>query len=98
MYRSYGKVIFPTFQSDGKDYSFLHTDTSSIKNVADYTGLNFSEVLCLDCYTFTVLHKDSIIHRMSQTKEGREALENSYILQSVSADRNALREKFKGGV
>lgn len=66
--------------------------------VSQYTGLSFNEVVELDCYTFKVLVKDSFIDRMSQTKEGREYLEDAYYLTLSSPDKKSLRKHFgKGG-
>ena len=51
----------------------------------------------LDCYTYRVLLKDSIIHKLRQTENGVDYLENAWILRQTSPDRSALRNKFKKG-
>lgn len=71
------------------------TDTASIKAVSEYTGFNFSECLDLDCYTFKVLIKDSLINRLSKTNEGREYLEDCWLIRQTAPDRESLRKKFK---
>lgn len=63
--------------------------------VSDYTGLNFNEVIELDCYTYRVLFKDAFVNELSKTEEGREQLETAYILTQTSPDREKLRERFK---
>lgn len=60
--------------------------------VSFYTGLNFSEVLELDVYTFAILLKDAFIEKMSETKEGRDYLEQAWILTQTEPDRKALKE------
>ena len=62
--------------------------------VSDYTGLNFNEVIDLDCITFRILFKDAFINELSKTEEGREQLESAYILTLTSPDRDKLRDKF----
>jgi hypothetical protein len=71
------------------------TDTASLKAVSEYTGFNFNECLELDCYTFKVLIKDSLINRLSKTNEGREYLEDCWLLTQTTPDRESLRKKFK---
>lgn len=67
--------------------------------VSEYTGLNFSEVVELDCYTFKVLVKDSFIEMMSKNEKGREYLEDAYYLTLTSPDKESLRKHFgKGGI
>ena len=66
--------------------------------VSHYTGLSFNEVVELDCYTFKVLVRDSFIERMSETKEGRDYLEDAYYLTLTAPDKGSLRKHFgKGG-
>lgn len=66
--------------------------------VSQYTGLSFNEVVELDCYTFKVLVRDSFIEHMSQTKEGRDYLEDAYYITMTAPDKQSLRKHFgKGG-
>lgn len=74
---------------------FLKRSTTDLKLLADYTLLNFNEIMELDCYTYKVLLKDAFIYKMSQSKEGQEYLENAWILQQSAPDREALRKTFK---
>lgn len=65
---------------------------------SQYAGLSFNEVVELDCYTFKVLVRDSFIEYMSQTKEGREYLEDAYYINLTAPDKQSLRKHFgKGG-
>ena len=62
--------------------------------VSDYTNMSFSDVLALDCITFRYLLKDAFIAHMATSEEGRDFLEQAWMLKQTSPDRKALREKF----
>ena len=64
----------------------------SLKMVADYTRLNFNEVVELDCITFKLLLRDAFIDMMSRTEEGRDYLEQCWILKQTDPDTVRLRE------
>ena len=68
------------------------TSTSDLKIVADYTGLNFNEVMELDCITFKMLVRDAFVHMMSQSEEGRDYLEQCWVLTQTKPDKSALRK------
>lgn len=63
----------------------------SLKMVADYTGLNFNEAIELDCITFKMLVRDSFIDMMSKTEEGRDYLEQCWILKQTEPDTVKLK-------
>lgn len=75
---------------------WLQTDTEDLKLISDYTGLNFNECLELDCYTYKAVLKDAFIHKLKQSEEGREYLENCYILTLTNPDKQALRQRYGG--
>lgn len=62
--------------------------------VADYCNMSFSDVLKFDCITFKILLRDAFIDHMSQSEEGREWLEQSWMLKQTKPDKQKLREKF----
>ncbi len=64
----------------------------SLKMVADYTGLNFNEVVKLDCFTFKMLLRDAFIDMMSRTEEGRDYLEQCWILKQTEPDTAGLKK------
>ena len=64
----------------------------SLKMVADYTRLDFNEVVELDCITFKLLLRDAFIDMMSRTEEGRDYLEQCWILKQTDPDTVRLRE------
>lgn len=71
---------------------YIMTDTADLKITSDYTGLNFNELMQLDCITFKMLLRDAFINRMAQTEEGREYLENCWLVKQTEPDRVKLRE------
>lgn len=76
---------------------FLIVDTEDLKVVSDYSGLDFGELLSLDCVSYKMLFRDAFIYKLKQSKEGQEYLENCWILEQTKPDRGSLRNKFKGG-
>lgn len=57
--------------------------------------MSFSELMQVDCITFKMLLRDAYINRMSQTEEGREYLENCWLITQTEPDRAQLRKQFK---
>lgn len=64
--------------------------------VSEYSGLNFNEILDLDCVSYVILVRDAFVYKMKQSPEGREYLEEAWYLKQTTPDRKKLREKFKG--
>lgn len=62
--------------------------------VSQYVGINIFEVdeLQIDAYLFYL--REAFIHKMNQTDEGREYLENCWRMEQVEPDRGHLRDKF----
>lgn len=60
--------------------------------MSDYTGLNFNEVIELDCITFKMLVRDAFIDRMSQTEDGRDYLEQCWVLKQTEPDTAKLKK------
>lgn len=73
----------------------MMTATDDLHLTAEYTGMSFSELMRLDCFTFKMLLRDAFINRMRQTEEGREYLENCWLIKQTEPDRTALRKQFK---
>lgn len=75
----------------------------SIRTIAErlvykYTGISFAEIEELPIDTYFLLLRDAFIYEKSKTEDGREYLENCWILEQTEPDRKTLREKFgKGG-
>lgn len=68
----------------------------AIHRVSQYSGLNYHEVLDLDCDIYLLMLKNSIVSELEKTEEGREYLEKCNRLQQTEPDIQALRE-FKQG-
>ena len=75
---------------------YLLTSTGDLKLVSDYTGLNFNEVIELDCITFKMLVRDAFVDMMSRTEEGRDYLEQCWILTQTKPDTAKLRKLSEG--
>lgn len=58
----------------------------------EYTGLNFNELIELDCYTYKVLLKDAFVYTMRQTEKGTEYLRTCWELSQTEPDRQELRK------
>lgn len=77
---------------------FLVVYTEDLKLTSDYTGMNFKELLTLDCVSYKYLFRDAFVYKMKQSKEGQEYLENCWILTQTAPDKESLRKQFsKGG-
>jgi hypothetical protein len=87
-----GGIEIPSLPTGEELEEYLLTDTSSLKLVSDYTGLNFNEVIELDCITFKMLVRDAFIDRMSQTEDGRDYLEQCWILKQTEPDTAKLKK------
>lgn len=68
--------------------------SEDLKLAADYSKLNFDELLNLDCISYKILVRDAFIYKLKQSEEGREYLEECWLLKQTSPDRNKLRNKF----
>jgi hypothetical protein len=72
----------------------LFVGSEDLKLAADYSKLNFDELLKLDCISYKILVRDAFIYKLKQSEEGREYLEECWLLKQTSPDRNKLRNKF----
>lgn len=59
--------------------------------------MNFDELMQIDCITFKMLLRDGFINKMRQTEDGREYLENCWLIKQTEPDRARLRRDFKEG-
>lgn len=84
----------PYYPSDS-DNGHYEVNTIEEKIVCDYTGYNFYRVEELEVFEYWLLLRDAVIHKYLQTEEGREYLENCWILEQTKPDRQTLREKMK---
>ena len=61
--------------------------------VSQYSGLNLIEVNQLDIFEYWVLRRDAWIDHLSQTEKGQEYLDNAWICEQTTPDRDRLRER-----
>ena len=91
-----GGIEIPNLPNGEEPDEYLLTDTMSLKMVSDYTRLNFNEVVELDCITFKMLLRDAFIDMMSKSEEGRDYLEQCWILKQTEPDTVRLKELAEG--
>lgn len=61
--------------------------------MADYTGLDFFQIMQLDYIQYLIWRRDAFIYQCNQTETGREYLDNAWRLTQTTPDRSALRKK-----
>lgn len=67
------------------------------KVVSDYANMPLPDVYQINYVDFLILQREAFIHNLSQTKKGREMLEEAYCSEQVTPDRTALRAALGGG-
>lgn len=70
-------------------------ETIDHKIVIDYAKISYLETLEMDMYTFYLLLRDAFIYNCQNTKEGKEYLENAWILEQKKPSRGELRNHFR---
>ena len=85
------------FPTDEWEKDYINT-TADIKNISEYTGLNFIEIYNLPYSLFLLYRKESWMYGLKQTEKGREFLETLWGLTQTKADYKKIN-KFnqKGG-
>lgn len=69
----------------------LDKRTAELKRMANYCGLNFTELEDLPLSTYLLIRRDSWIDSMQQTEEAKEVLKNIIRLGRKDADKNLKR-------
>lgn len=64
--------------------------------MAEYTGMNFREVQNLYIDEFRLLFRDAFIYKLQQNEQGRNYLEECWILEQTEPDRETLKKFGKG--
>lgn len=73
---------------------WLFVGTEDLKLASDYSKLNFKDLLNIDCISYRLLVRDAFVYKMKQSQEGREYLEECWLLKQTTPDRHKLRQKF----
>ena len=61
--------------------------------MADYARMSLPEVRELNYIQYLVWRRDAFIHKLSQTEEGQEYLDNAWRMEQTAPDRARLRKK-----
>ena len=61
--------------------------------MADYARMSLPEVRELNYIQYLIWRRDAFIHRMNQTEEGQEYLDNAWRMEQTEPDRAGLRKK-----
>lgn len=72
-------------------------NTKGEKLVIDYLNITIFDVqeMPIDLYLYFL--REANIHKLMQTKEGREYLDNCWRMEQTKPDRKKLREKMRKG-
>ncbi|MBR3535692.1 MAG: hypothetical protein IKN85_07685 [Oscillospiraceae bacterium] len=60
--------------------------------MADYANMSIPDVLELPLLDYLELFRDAVIYNNLRTEEGRQRLDDAWILEQTKPDRNALKE------
>lgn len=63
--------------------------------MAEYTGLSLVGVRRLDYLVYLTWRRDAFIHKLNQTEQGKEYLDNAWRMEQTKPDRVRLREKLR---
>jgi hypothetical protein len=74
---------------------YVRTGTDDIRLVSAYTLISFTDLMRLDCFTFKMLLRDAFVDKMRQTEEGRDYLEQCWLVKQTKPDRARLRKQYK---
>lgn len=80
--------------SDSKGGHRYNSTTWYKHLVAEYTGLNFSEIKKLNYIEYLTYRRDAFINMLNKSEKGQEYLDNAWRMEQTEPDREALRKKF----
>lgn len=72
------------------------TQTRAEKLVIDYLNISIFDIQEMPIDLYMYFMREAYIHELSQTKEGKEYLENCWRMEQTEPDRKKIREKIKG--
>lgn len=87
-----GEAIVHKYFPTEKWEKEITTHTSTIKMIASYTKMSFSEVMELPYSLFFLYRHDAFVHNNRQTDDGREFLKALWRLQQTEPDLDAIRK------
>ncbi len=88
------ELSIPKYASDAdEDVEVKYTAyTNFEKNVIDYTNLNINQVDELDLVSYLIYLRDAYIYGLSQTKKGREYLEDAWYMSQTDMDVDTIKK------
>lgn len=72
-------------------------NTKGEKLVIDYLNITIFDVQEMPIDLYLYFMREAYIHKLMQTKEGREYLDNCWRMEQTKPDRKKLREKMRKG-
>ena len=72
-------------------------NTKGEKLVIDYLNITIFDVQEMPIDLYLYFMREANIHKLMQTKEGREYLDNCWRMEQTKPDRKKLREKMRTG-
>ena len=84
----------PHYPQRGEKVAY-DVDTKGEKLVMDYLHINIFDVQELPIDYYLYFMRQAYIHKLSQTKDGREYLKNCWRMEQTKPDRNKIREQMR---
>lgn len=72
-------------------------NTKGERLVIDYLNITIFDVQEMPIDLYLYFMREANIHKLMQTKEGREYLDNCWRMEQTKPDRKKLREKMRKG-
>ena len=86
------------YQGGGSgDEVHYRLNTKGEKLVIDYLNITIFDVQEMPIDLYLYFMREANIHKLMQTKEGREYLDNCWRMEQTKPDRKKLREKMRKG-
>ena len=79
------------------DEGHYRLNTKGEKLVIDYLNITIFDVQEMPIDLYLYFMREANIHKLMQTKEGREYLDNCWRMEQTKPDRKKLREKMRKG-
>lgn len=87
----------PYYPGGSGDEVHYRLNTKGEKLVIDYLNITIFDVQEMPIDLYLYFMREANIHKLMQTKEGREYLDNCWRMEQTKPDRKKLREKMRKG-
>lgn len=88
---------YPGGGSGGDKVHYRLNTKGGEKLVIDYLNITIFDVQEMPIDLYLYFMREANIHKLMQTKEGREYLDNCWRMEQTKPDRKKLREKMRKG-